>query len=247
MTRSKAIAIGEALIDIAERAGQPRAEYPGGSPLNVAIGLGRLGHPTVLATWLGADDRGDTIVRHCRESGVELVPGSQAAPRTSTALARIDDSGHAEYVFDLLWKVVPLPEGIEPLVVHTGSNGAVIAPGADDVAAILAATSRSATITYDPNVRPDIMGVPDAIRPAIARLVALADVVKVSNEDLAWLYPGAEPKDTAAAWTKLGPAMVILTMGAAGSIALTRSGLELRQRPDPSVTVADTVGAGDSF
>jgi fructokinase len=91
------LVMGEALVDVVTR-GADVDEHVGGSPANVAFGLGRLGHDVALATWIGADRRGKRIARTCRRAGVELVPGSDKAPRTSVANAEIDPQGHATYL-----------------------------------------------------------------------------------------------------------------------------------------------------
>ena len=129
---------------------------------------------------------------------------------------------------------------------HTGSIAAVLEPGAPDVARIVAAHRGSATITYDPNLRPSLMPRAELTRPVVEALVKLADVVKVSDEDLAWLDPGTAPLDTAGRWSTAGPCLVVVTRGGEGATALTPGGRQL-DVPAPRVVVADTVGAGDSF
>lgn len=242
----RALVIGEALIDVVVQADGSRSEHPGGSPANVALGLGRLGRGVDLLTWYAADEHGRAIEDHLKASGVALVPGSDSAGSTSVATGTLDDDGAASYQFDLSWEVprhwVSPPE--PPLVVHTGSIAAVVAPGAADVRHILSAHRPSATITYDPNVRPSLMPPPEVTRDVVTELVSLADVVKVSDEDLAWLCD-ADPLTTAASWLDLGPALVVVTRGGAGTTALTgRVRVDVPARP---VAVADTVGAGDSF
>ncbi|WP_372594451.1 carbohydrate kinase [Actinotalea sp.] len=243
----RALVIGEALIDVVRSGGQTLGRHPGGSPMNVAIGLARLGRAADLLTWFGADEDGAAITAHLAASGVDVVPGSASAERTSVATATLDADGVATYDFDLSWQVPstwaspPLP-----IVVHTGSIGAVVEPGGSDVAHILEAHRPTATVTYDPNLRPSLMPPPADTRPVVERLVALSDVVKVSDEDLAWLEPGTEPTDVARRWVGLGPAAVVVTRGGEGAVAVTRSGLTV-EVATPRVTVADTVGAGDSF
>ena len=237
-----ALVLGEALVDIVP-SGSGVAEHPGGSPLNVAVGLGRLGHAVTLGTWIGDDPRGRAILDHLAASGVTVLPGSTGAPRTSSASVAFDAAGTAHYTFDLTWELPPLPAAT-PLVAHTGSIGAALHPGADSVLAALRALQPTTSISYDPNTRPQIMD-RDQVLPLAEAFVALADVVKASDEDLAWLYPGVPPETAARAWLDTGPSLVILTQGPAGVVGLTRT---LRiAHPAPSVTVADTVGAGDAF
>lgn len=241
-----ALVIGEALIDIVERPGEEPAAHPGGSPANVAVGLARLGREVELVTWFGADPHGSVLRSHIELENIRLSAASARASRTSTARARLDASGSATYVFDLEW-APPRPEPVvTPLVVHTGSIAAVLEPGAGTVAETVAAYRDTATITYDPNVRPDLMGTPDEARVPIERMVAQADLVKASDEDLAWLYPRTAPEDAARRWAAAGPAVVVVTRGAEGAWAVTDTGAELTVAP-VRVDVADTVGAGDSF
>jgi fructokinase len=246
MSDGYALVLGESLIDIVpEGADGERREYPGGSPMNVAVGLARLGRPTTLATWYGPDARGALIAAHLASSGVDVLPGSDKAIRTPTAEVVFDAHGSASYVFDLSWELPPLPDDARPLVAHTGSIGASLRPGADAVLAAMRALRSRATTTYDPNARPHIIGPADGVRPLMEALVETADVVKASDEDLAWLYPGTDPLDTARDWLARGPALVVLTRGPVGVVGLTRES-ELAC-PAPQVAIADTVGAGDSF
>ncbi|WP_426311269.1 carbohydrate kinase family protein [Cellulosimicrobium sp. E-16] len=240
------LVVGEALIDVVHRADGSVDEHPGGSLANVALTLGRLGRDARLATWLGPDERGDAIRAWLDDSAVTLAPGSTDADRTSVATAHLDAHGAATYEFDLEWRV---PAGTAPaagtLAVHTGSIAAVLEPGASDVRALVAAARDTATITYDPNARPALMGDPADALARIEALVDLADVVKVSDEDVAWLVPGADPVAVAHRWLALGPALVVVTFGGEGAVAVTAAG---EQRvAAPRVSVVDTVGAGDSF
>jgi fructokinase len=251
---SRALVIGEALIDIVER-GHERAsstardvvstEHVGGSPLNVAIGLGRLGRDVDFLTHIGRDERGARIVDYVEASGVQLVSGSQDAAHTPTALARLDDGGAASYVFDIEWALTGTPEAAAPLVAHTGSIAAYLEPGCLATAALLDAYRTSATVTYDPNVRPALIADHEQARTRIERLVARADVVKASDEDLRWIDPTIEPARIAEMWLGLGPAMVAVTMGGQGAFAMCAAGTV--RVPAPPVEVVDTVGAGDSF
>ncbi|ARU52553.1 carbohydrate kinase [Cellulosimicrobium cellulans] len=240
------LVVGEALIDVVHRADGSVDEHPGGSLANVALTLGRLGRDARLATWLGQDARGDVVRAWLDDSAVTLAPGSTGAAATSVATAHLDEQGAATYEFDLEWRVpVGTAAGTGTLAVHTGSIAAVLEPGAADVRALVAAARETATITYDPNARPALMGDPADALARIEALVALADVVKVSDEDVAWLVPGADPVAVAHRWLALGPALVVVTFGGEGAVAVTAAG---EQRvAAPRVRVVDTVGAGDSF
>ncbi|RMI13748.1 carbohydrate kinase family protein [Cellulomonas triticagri] len=244
----RALVVGEALVDVVLRPGDEPVEHPGGSPANVAIGLGRLDRRVDLLTWLGDDARGDLVREHLRASGVHVLTGDRAPARTPVARAHVDAAGVATYEFDLEWDLpTTWDEGDDdPVVVHTGSIATVIAPGGEAVARLLADRRATSTVTYDPNLRPALMGSPEATLPVVERLVALADVVKVSDEDLAWLHPGVAPVEIARDWLSRGPALVVVTLGGEGALALTAAGDEISITA-PEVDVADTVGAGDSF
>src|SRR5699024_1182358 len=131
-------------------------------------------------------------------------------------------------------------------VLETSSIAATLQPSGAAIAELCAAAREHATISYDPNVRPTIMGEADEVRPDIEALVAGADVVKVSDEDLTWLYPDRSVEDSLLRWATAGPALAVLTRGGSGSTAITRAGMEVTV-PAPKVDVVDTVGAGDSF
>lgn len=243
-----ALVIGEALVDVVVRPDGTTAAHPGGSPANVAIGLGRLGRDAELLCFMASDDNGAVVRDHVEASGVRLVPGSQSAPKTSIATAILDADGAASYEFDLTWAIAAdAHPRADPLVVHTGSIAAVLSPGATDVRRLIATHRTGATITYDPNARPTLMGSPAEARPAIEETVALSDVVKVSDEDLEWLYPDRDATSSAQAWAASGgPSLVVLTRGGAGASAFVHDGRTVDVTA-PTVEVADTVGAGDSF
>ncbi|WP_297082548.1 carbohydrate kinase [uncultured Demequina sp.] len=242
-----ALVIGEALVDVVRRTDGTVDSHPGGSPANVAIGLARLGRDVELLTWLGADAHGSAVRAHLEASGVRLAPGSESAPRTSVATATLDATGAATYDFDLTWEVAgDAAPTTEPVVVHTGSIAAVIEPGGADVARLLEAARAHATVTYDPNARPALMGDPEHARAIVEGIVATADVVKVSDEDISWLTGGADVDAIARGWAGTGPALVVVTRGGDGATAFVADGREISV-PAPSVEVADTVGAGDSF
>ena len=247
---SRGLVIGEALSDIVEHGGpvEGSAEHVGGSPLNVAVGLARLGRDVDFLTHIGEDEPGRRIADYVKSSGAQLVRGSTSASRTPTAVATIADDGSAVYTFDLEWRLSGTPEVAPPLFVHTGSIAAVREPGCLAVAALLDAYRLSATVTFDPNVRPSLVGDRDLARERITRIVERSDVVKASAEDLSWIDPDHEPEWTARTWLadgNQGPGIVVLTMGDRGALAFCPAG-EVRVAARP-VQVVDTVGAGDGF
>lgn len=243
----RVLVVGEALVDIVHRPGGLVDEHPGGSPLNVAIGLARLGHDVDYAARFARDSHGALIRDHLsREPLLHVVPGADEAARTSTAKAIIDDSGAATYEFDLVWDVGAVLDDAPVGHLHTGSIAATLPPGADDVLAAARRTRAGGTVSYDPNARPSIMGSPEAVRGRMEEIVALSDVVKASDEDLAWLYPGRTLEATLDDWGRRGPRVLILTRGGEGSVLRLSTGEATTVPASPS-QVVDTVGAGDSF
>lgn len=243
--RTPVMVVGEALIDIVMAPGHAPVEQVGGSPANVAIGLARLGHRVGLATHLGQDARGQRIAELCGSEGVSLTAGSRSAERTSTALAHIDDAGHADYRFDFAFAVDPDAHPSPGGHVHTGSIAATARGAHADLVTLLVEKRPTQTVSYDPNARPALMGRLNEARAKVELLVSLSDVVKASDEDAAWLYPGVPLSDVLRNWARLGPAVVVATRGGAGALALVGGSLhEVAAEP---ATVVDTVGAGDSF
>lgn len=245
-----ALMIGEALMDLVKPAGsnEEPVGHPGGSPLNVALTLGRLGRPVELVTWLADDRYGQTILDHLDESSVTVAETSKGADHTATALALVAPSGSATYEFDIDWSIPsPIPVPANAVFVHSGSLGATLKPGS---AAVLEAVTRAhetALVSYDPNARPSIMESADDTRPLVEKFVASADLIKASDEDLEWLYPGVPVEEVLKKWFALGSlGLVVLTRGKLGPAAWTRNGVHVARKPD-DITVVDTVGAGDSF
>lgn len=238
------VVVGEALIDAIHSQGMA-TEHPGGSPANVAYGLARLGVSTGFLTAIGNDDRGNVIHDHLAGAGVTLLPGSRSLGATSTATATLADDGSARYSFDLNWELSCATLENAPKLLHTGSIASFLAPGAAEVKSILQHCAGISTITYDPNIRPDLLGSHYEALAIFEDLVPLTDVVKLSDEDAAWLYPTQTPDEAGRRILKLGADLVAVTLGAEGSLLLTED-LEIRVPAVPSV-VADTIGAGDSF
>ena len=240
--------VGEALVDlvVAEPGAAPRA-HPGGSPANVALTLARLGVPVVLTTRLGNDDYGRLVRDHLEGNGVRLDAGSVIDGRTSTATAHLDAAGVATYEFQISWDPGPLaPLSTDVECLHTGSLAITLEPGGLDVfAAMKQARQSGVTLSYDPNVRPALSRDPDTTRGRVEQVTSLCDIVKASEEDLAYLYPGRSYGDVARQWVGYGPSLVVVTLGEQGAFAATA--LEAVELPARPVNVVDTVGAGDSF
>lgn len=239
--------LGEALTDCVHRVETSDVvEVPGGSPLNVAIGLGRLGHDVVLAARWGLDRRGEAIAAHVASSQVEVIEQASGLSQTSTATAVIRPDGSAEYVFDVAWDLTPdMVPATGYAHVHTGSIGVTLEPGAGGVWGIVQREREAgASVSYDPNARPQIMGTREEVLPRVEAMLDISDVVKASDEDLAWFYPGVPVADVVANWQDRGVALVVITEGKEGLHAFSQE--TQISLPTRAHTVVDTIGAGDS-
>ena len=174
------VVIGEALVDlVGQRGSRTLVAHPGGSPANVALGLGRLGNAVTLMTHLGYDSFGEMISAHLQASGVRVEGGADAGGSTSLAVATLA-AGIATYDFRIEWDIgnlEPLP--VETRCLHTGSLATALEPGRTDVQTLLEHEHERGrvTISYDPNVRPALLGSPEAARSGVEHLVELSDVV----------------------------------------------------------------------
>jgi fructokinase len=250
---------GEALVDLVPA---PVGGYfeiaPGGSPANVALGLARLGVPARLLARLADDMLGRRIRAHLAHNGVQLDHAIPATEQTSLAMVSLDASGSPAYDFrisgtaDWQWTPAEVTDALEPaasgsvVALHSGSLALTTPPGDAVLRDLLVRASSNVTISYDPNCRPMLMGDPGVVLDGVNELLAVADVVKVSSEDLAWLLPKMTPEEVLDDWLSRGPTLVAVTLGGEGVIAGTAAGLRTR-RPGVPITVVDTVGAGDTF
>ncbi len=241
--------MGEALVDVLSGGIAAPQAYVGGSPMNVAVGLARLGHPVSFVGRYGDDEYGRMIHEHLRSNDVQEVLAPDALP-TSTAHGTLDPVGAATYEFDMVWDLSAFDPSTSSVLadsqlVHTGSIATVLEPGAATVLAAIERARPHATISYDPNVRPSFVSHHEEAIEQFERFVALSDVVRASDSDLQWLYPGRSVEDSVQAWLALGPAVVIATYGSGGSRGVVAAGVA--EAKAPLVDVADTVGAGDSY
>jgi fructokinase len=242
---------GEALVDLVEERGllSPMA---GGGPFNTAIALGRLGTPVAFLGTLSHDEYGVLLARLLAEDGVDMSLVRWSDAPTPLAVVHQHDDGESTYTFhltgtsltDLPVEAVPaLPKHV--LAIHVGTLGLAIDPPAAAYEALLDRESGRRTIVLDPNVRPAVFGDQATYCARFERLVRLADVVKLSAHDAAWIYPELEPAEVLERLLGLGPRLVAITMGTLGAVAASREGQA--HVPGVPVTVVDTVGAGDSF
>jgi fructokinase len=275
----RVVIAGEALVDLvpdrtdvpwtahdggagrsAGSSGNALRPLPGGSPLNVAVGLGRLGLRAGLLGPISDDPFGALLAARLSRAGATHVLVGPTTRPTTLAMVHLDAAGHATYRFylegtsatgltsdDVSAALARDPEvGTAPLHVSLGA----VTLATDTTGPVLAALMRDAAtrplVSFDPNVRPAVIPDLDVARADIAAAVGHVDLVKVSDADLAALHPGQDPLAVAGRWADAGPALVVVTRGAEGATAIRREGATLTVASMP-VVVVDTVGAGDAF
>jgi fructokinase len=244
---------GEALIDLIPDPVKANAydAVLGGSPYNVAIGLARLGSQTAFVSRISADGNGEALAAALAANGVDLsFVARDLRPTTLAFVMRGTAKTGSRYSFyldgtayDGPWPFPKeWPKGAQHL--HVGSFAAVERHGRTVVEAMRAAGQR-ASVSFDPNIRPFVTPDRQSVAGLVERQVTLARVVKASEEDIEWLYPGRSIVDTLAAWTKSGPQFCVATLGERGALAIL--GKDKVEVAAARVEVVDTVGAGDSF
>lgn len=248
--------VGEALVDLVADPVSPGSftAHAGGSPYNVAVTLARLGAPVSLVARRGADAFGELLEAKLRTSGVALDAWEVSDAPTTLAVAAVDLTGQARYGFyldgtaaltwqDSLERLRPAPGAL-----HLGSLSSWWGRSGETVRALQRRVHRTGAvlISYDPNVRPALIADLAEVRAVVEESVARAHLIKASDEDVAYLYPQAELRQVAARWCGLGASLVVVTRGSAGAVAFGPGG-ELGSVAGLPITVADTVGAGDSF
>lgn len=250
------IACGDALIDFVptRNAGGREAVMPavGGSCLNVAIGLARLGAPTGFVGGISNDMFGRMIADHAAASNVELGLATRSDHQTTLAFVRIvaGESHYAFYDAETATRNWTYRRGTIPFAdveaVHVGSTTLVNDQGATETKALIAEARASSTISFDPNCRPNLVKDKPAYLARMAEFADSADLIKMSDVDFAYLFADEPYERRASTLLARGVSLVVITRGNNGAIAWhTRAGqIEV---PAPKVEVVDTIGAGDSF
>ncbi|MFT4119566.1 carbohydrate kinase family protein [Bradyrhizobium sp.] len=250
------IACGDALIDfVPTRNAEGReAVMPavGGSCLNVAIGMARLGAPTGFVGGISTDMFGRMVADHATASNVELGFATRSDHQTTLAFVRIvaGESHYAFYDAETATRNWTYRRGTIPFAnaeaVHVGSTTLVNDQGAAETKALIAEARASSTISFDPNCRPNLVRDKPAYLARMAEFAGSADLIKMSDVDFAYLF-GEEPyQQRASALLRQGTSLVVITRGNNGAVAW-HAGAGQIEVPAPKVEVADTIGAGDSF
>ncbi|GHE06128.1 carbohydrate kinase [Defluviimonas sp. 20V17] len=248
---------GEALIDMIPTATVAGPEgfvpHAGGAIFNTAVALGRLEIPVAMLTGLSTDLFGQKLRRALAASNVATDLAITSDRPTTLAFVELRD-GHATYHFydeNSAGRMIQeaelpaLPDDVEAL--YFGGISLPVEPCGDTYAALCAREGQARAVMIDPNIRPGFIRDAGRFRARLGRMLALADIVKVSDEDLAWLIPGARADaEGLAALAAEGPKIVVVTRGAQGAIARLPSG-RIVSVPSRRATVVDTVGAGDTF
>ncbi|KFG68326.1 carbohydrate kinase [Microvirga sp. BSC39] len=248
---------GEALIDLfigtATATGFPAEAVAGGSPFNVAIGLGRLGRPAAFLSTLSEDVFGTFLAEKLAESGVSSSYIQRLPNVTTLSVVATSPSGQPQYSFyapnsadrALTPEALPAELPADVNAIAAGSYALGVEPIASAIETLLRREAGARVISLDPNVRPRVVGDLSAYRERFNNLLAYADIVKASDEDIELLYETHDLAATARTWLRRGPKLVIVTRGEKGPLAAF--GDTILERPVPKIAVVDTVGAGDTF
>lgn len=246
---------GEALIDMlpreSTRGERAFAPYAGGAIFNTAIALGRLGIPTGFFTGLSDDMMGDILRDTLTSSGVDFRFCATSSRPTTIAFVKLVD-GHASYAFydentaGRMISATDLPVlGPDCEALHFGAISLIPEPCGSTYEALMAREHQARVISLDPNIRPGFIKDKAAHMARINRMAAMSDILKFSDEDLAWFGLSGNQDDLARHWLEMGAKLVVVTRGADGATGYT-DGFKVSV-PSQRVEVVDTVGAGDTF
>jgi fructokinase len=238
---------GEVLIDLL-----PGQAVVGGGPANTAKALARLGHDVEFIDGISRDGYGKSARAELLRDGVKLTYCLDSDKPTCIARVTLDVSGGASYdftidgtsTFDFRESWLPDPARYKPSLLHIGTLATIVEPGSLALYQWAMKTAEFAPIVLDPNIRPSVLSSRDRYQEAVEKWVGISTVVKVSDEDLDWLYPKIAPLEVAERWVDASVAIVVITRGAAGLTAITAD--EVQEVAGVDVHVVDTVGAGDT-
>ena len=243
--------VGEVLIDLIPE-GEDRRPIVGGGPANTAKALSRLGIDAQFIDGISTDDYGQMAKDELVASGVKIDYVKYSDKPTCLAIVSLSDSGSASYefvientaTFDFTSDWLPKPRSERPSLLHIGTLATAIEPGASVLFEWTQSVAKVAPIVFDPNIRPAIISDRKQYLMQVERWVSISSVVKVSDEDIKWLYPSLEIDQVVNNWLAKGPSLIVVTYGDKG-LAGYRQG-EKVSVDAIKVAVADTVGAGDT-
>jgi fructokinase len=238
---------GEVLIDVL-----PTGPVVGGGPANTAKALARLGYEVDFIDGISTDAYGVSARKELSRDGVGLDLSLSSDKPTCTATVTLDSKGSASYeflidntaTFDFNKSWLPDPERLKPSALHIGTLVTLIEPAASVLFDWAIQVGEFAPIVFDPNIRPSVMDNRDIYAAAVEKWVTISSVVKVSDDDIKWLYPDESLDAVANRWISAGVSCVVVTRGAHGLIGFTEHGME--EVDGAKVDVVDTVGAGDT-
>lgn len=238
---------GEVLIDEL-----PSGAVVGGGPANTAKALARLGHEVAFIDGISTDAYGVKARAELVADGVDVSLSNSSDLPTAVAVVTLAGDGSASYEFKLdktatfdfnsAW--LPDPSRYKPQVLHIGTLATLVLPGADVLFDWALACAEFAPVVFDPNIRPQVMSDREKYVAIVEKWVGISSVVKLSDDDFKWLYPGMSPESIAEQWLQGGVALVVMTRGADGLIGYTSGGVV--DVAGEKVNVVDTVGAGDT-
>lgn len=249
------LSCGDALIDwIPVKATDGREAYvpvPGGSCCNIAVALGRLGAEAGFMGGIATDLFGDLLMEALAISNVSTRYVARLDRETTFGFVKLGD-GEPQYAFyddgtaGRMWTAADSPMlGPEVRLLHVGSVTLIAPPVADACVGLFEAEKGRRLLSLDPNCRPTLIRDATAYGSRLNRLLALADIIRLSATDLAYLLPGTPPEKAAAEWLAAGTRLVVVTEGAKGATAWWPGGSATTAAP--KVKVVDTIGAGDAF
>jgi len=242
---------GEVLIDLIPDADQYLA-IVGGGPANTAKALAKLGVKTHFIDGISNDEYGQMAKAELLAANVLLDYAQYSNKLTCTAKVALSKSGSASYefviedtaTFDFSDQWLPDPQSLKPSILHIGTLATVIEPGASILFEWAQSVAQVAPIVFDPNIRPAVLGNKDEYVEKAEKWVAISSAVKVSDEDLNWLYPSKAIGEIVKNWLEKGVQLVVVTLGGKGITAYRTN--EQISVDAVKVVVADTVGAGDT-
>ena len=242
---------GEVLIDLIPD-GSVRKPSVGGGPANTAKALSKLGIGTQFIDGISTDDYGQMSKIELVTSGVKLDYVKYSDKPTCLAIVSLSDSGSASYefvientaTFDFTPDWLPKPQAEQPALLHIGTLATVIEPGASVLLEWAQSVAKVAPIVFDPNIRPAVICDREQYVMQVEQWVSISSAIKVSDEDIRWLYPSLEIDQVINNWLAKGPSLIVVTYGDKG-LAGYRKGEKVNVDA-VKVAVADTVGAGDT-